>query len=97
MFEKQSGEGELVKASKLNKLIKHEMPNLDVVFLAACNSEFVGKIFRECGVKHVICVKYDRYVLDDAAIVFTKTFYHKLFDQINICEAFEAAKAYVEF
>ena len=80
MFEKLSGEGEMVKAVKLNSLIKHEMPNIDVVFLAACNSEFLGNIFRECGVKHVICVRYNRYVLDDAAILFTKTFYYKLFD-----------------
>ena len=73
------------------------MPNLDVVFVAACDSEFVGKIFLKCGAKHVICVKKDRYVLDEAAIVFTQMFYEKMISGSNICDAFLMAKAVVEF
>ena len=73
------------------------MPNLDVVFLAACDSEFVGKIFLKCGAKHVICVKKKREVLDDAAIDFTSTFYGKIVNGMAICEAFNAAKRDVEF
>ena len=71
LFESPSGEGELVSSKKLKELISQVMPNLDVVFVAACDSEFVGKIFLKCGAKHVICVKKDHYVLDEAAIVFT--------------------------
>ena len=48
------------------------MPRLDVVFVAACDSEFVGKIFLKCGARHVICVKTNEYVLDDATIDFTR-------------------------
>ena len=64
--------------------------------MAACNSEFVGKIFLKCGARHVICVKTDSYVLDDATIQFTEQFYTKIINGTEICEAFESAKAVVE-
>ena len=69
------GEGDLVGSKKLNELIEKTSGSLDVVFVAACDSEFVGKIFLRCGAKHVICVKKDRFVLDQAAIAFTEMFY----------------------
>ena len=97
LFENKSGEGDLVKSSKLETFIKRKIPSLDLVFLAACNSEFIGNIFKSCGAKHVVCVKSDRYVLDEAAIAFTKTFYQKLINQTTICQAFEYAKSFVEF
>ena len=59
--------------------MKEEEHKLDLVFVAACNSEDIGRIFQSFGVKHVICVKKQRFVLDEAAIDFTKTFYIKLF------------------
>ena len=73
------------------------MPRLDVVFVAACDSEFVGKIFLKCGARHVICVKTNEYVLDDATIDFTKQFYTKILNGDEICNAFESAKATVEY
>ena len=57
LFETQTGEGELVCLQELQKLIRRTMPRLDVVFVAACDSELVGKIFLKCGARHVICVK----------------------------------------
>ena len=97
LFEKENGEGELVNSQQLNRIISQAMPTLDVVFLAACDSEFVGKIFLKCGARHVICVKKKREVLDDAAIDFTTTFYGKMLNGMNVCEAFSAAKRDVEF
>ena|ERR1719438_95524 len=64
LLEKETGEGELVSEKELNKLISSTMPNLDLVFVAACQSEFVGKIFQKCGARHVICVQQDKEVLD---------------------------------
>ena len=75
LFETMNGEGELVSARQLRILVKEALPDLDVVFVAACRSEFVGEIFLRCGARHVICVKKDRSVLDAAAIAFTKYFY----------------------
>ena len=82
LFENEKGEGDLVHQKDLNKLIKSIMPALDVVFVAACQSEFVGEIFQKCGAKHVICVKQKEHVLDEAAIYFTKRFYTQILNQV---------------
>ena len=76
IFEKENGEGQLVDAASLNKLIKKALPKLDVIFLAACNSEFAGKVFLKCDAEHVICIQKDKEVLDSAALLFTESFYH---------------------
>ena len=97
LFERENGEGELVSFDDLNRIIKKAMPKLEVVFFAACNSEIIGKLFQKCGAQHVICIQKKREVLDEAAIDFTKTFYDRLIRGMTICEAFDAAKADVEF
>ena len=98
LFETALGEGNLVSSKKLNQLIEKTNGALDVVFVAACDSEFVGKIFLRCGAKHVICVKKDRFVLDKAAIAFTEMFYAQIIQKgLSICEAFAHAKAVVEY
>ena len=66
-----------------------------MIFVAACDSEFIGRIFQRCGAKHVVCVKQQRFVLDEAAIQFTRTFYKHIFQGTPICTAFEAAKSAV--
>ena len=78
----------------LSRLVTSKMDKdpLDVVFVAACQSEFVGKIFQKCGARHVICVKQDKHVLDEAAIKFTKNFYDHIFNEVEVCEAFNKAK-----
>ena len=55
------------------------MPELDLVFVAACKSDFMGRIFQKTGAKHVICVKKTKEILDEAAIAFTKSFYYHIF------------------
>jgi len=70
---------------------------LQFVFVASCHSEEVGKIFKEAGIPHVICINKKETVLDKAAIEFSKFFYDELFDSYkNICEAYRYAKAKVE-
>lgn len=97
LFEDQNGDGELVSAQELREFMQQANTELEVVFVAACDSQGIGHIFQRCGAKHVVCVEQDRYVLDEAAIYFTKTFYSLLFKGENICEAFEAAKRAVKF
>ena len=96
VFEKDNGEGDLVDAFLLNKLISNARPKLDVIFLAACNSEFAGKVFLKADAEHVICIEKDKEVLDDAAILFTENFYRALFKGQSVCEAFDDAKISVE-
>ena len=69
---------------------------MDVIFLAACNSEFAGKVFLKCDAEHVICIQKNREVLDSAAILFTETFYKHIFKGESVCESFDIAKAGVE-
>jgi hypothetical protein len=45
LFEDESGFGQLVSEESLRKLILRNLPNIGVVVVAACHSEFVGKIF----------------------------------------------------
>ena len=75
LLEDDNGMGKLVSEKILNSLITKMMPDLELVFVAACQSEFVGGIFSKCGASHVVCVKQSKHVLDEAAIHFTKCFY----------------------
>ena len=48
--------------------------------------------------KHVICVKKEKEIYDDAAVLFTKGFYYNLFSMNEtICSAFKKAKSHVCF
>ena len=85
LFEKDNGEGNLIDSLRLNSIIRKSIPNLDVIFLAACNSEFAGRIFLKCGAKHVICIKKDKEVLDKAAIDFTDKFYSYVISGDSVC------------
>ena len=49
------------------------------VFLASCYSEFVGRVFLEAGVEHVICIDKRYEVSDDTIAKFVRAFYHGLF------------------
>lgn len=79
LFENDQGTGELFSAVELKQLLDKIDHEIELVVVAACQSEMVGKIFRKCGVRHVICVESKRKVLDEAAIKFTERFYEKLF------------------
>ena len=56
VFETENGDGVLMNSTEINRMIKKSLPNLDVVILAVCDSDFAGKIFLKCTAKHVICI-----------------------------------------
>ena len=45
LFENAQGDGELVSAQQLKELMKKAKRELDVVFVAACDSQDIGRIF----------------------------------------------------
>ena len=45
LFEGEEGDGRLLSATKIQSLVKQIVPDLDLVFVAACHSQLVGKIF----------------------------------------------------
>lgn len=55
LFETENGDGKLISQRELNKILRQATTKISVVFVAACMSEFVGEIFRQCDVPHVIC------------------------------------------
>ena len=95
VFETDDGDGLLMNSNEINKMIKKSLPNLDVVILAVCDSDFAGKIFLKCTAKHVICITKDSYVLDEVAIQFSSYFYQFIFEVKSVCESFKKAKAAV--
>jgi len=60
--------------------------------IAACHSEYAGKILLECGILNVVCINSLSQLLDDAANIFAKQFYKFLSSGHSINKAFEFAK-----
>ena len=46
LFETENGSGHLISQGELNKILKQAMTKIKLVFVAACMSDFVGKIFQ---------------------------------------------------
>jgi hypothetical protein len=65
-----------------------------VAVVLSCHSEKVGQIFRKAGIKHVICIKRDCKIQDEACLTFARTFYSYLLNGNwnKICEAYIAGK-----
>ena len=78
-------------------MVSASCEKLDFVFMAACHSEFAARIFLEAGAHHVIGVKHEDRISDEAVITFTQTFYSKLWkERSKICTCFETAKLAVD-
>ena len=43
----------------------------------------------------MICIENEKYVMDESAIKFTKTFYSTIFAGHSVCESFERARSSV--
>jgi len=54
------------------------LDNPKIVFINACHSEGVGKVFKRAGVKFVICVKQNEMIDDVVAKEFSTQFYRNL-------------------
>ena len=78
--------------NQLKDLVKEAEDSLKFVFLASCHSEAFGKIFRNVGISHVICIDEKLEMLDDAAIEFAKDFYKRVFIGTPVCKAFQETK-----
>ena len=56
LFENQYGSGQLVSAKEIRMLMENSPQPIDVIFVAARDSEEIGKTFLKCGVSHVVCI-----------------------------------------
>jgi len=64
--------------------------------VSACHSEKAGQAFVQAGVPHVIAIKQNNAVHDQAAHNFTETFYEWLFSGNSVNTAYKAALNAVE-
>lgn len=92
LLETLQGDSKLVSKNKLQRLINAAQCKLEFVVVATCHSEFVGRIFLEAGAKHVVCIRKQDEVADEAVLHFTNAFYSAVFSQKeSICKAFQYA------
>ena len=64
-----------------------------LVFVAACDSELVGRAFAAAGVRHVVAVEMDKAVVDTHATSCIGSFYYNLFHGKSVRHAFDMATA----
>jgi len=67
--------------------------NTQLVFVNACHSEEVAKVFMEAGVPCVVAVHSELKIEDTIAQKFSESFYWQLFEGKTIEDAFRHAKA----
>ena len=78
--EKEVGLQDQLTELCLENILDGSQPNsLKLVFVSACHSESIGRIFEKKGVPIVIAVNALSMVLDDVCVYFAQIFYSKLF------------------
>lgn len=85
-------EGVLDKINENDIKSKLKNNNIELVFVNACYSEALGKIFYESGVEHVICIHIMTKISDQAAKDFSFHFYRHLMNGETIETSFEKSK-----
>jgi hypothetical protein len=97
LFENAKGESVNVTGDMLTELLKEGVDSLKLVFVASCHSESMGKVFAEAGASHVICIRDEYQILDEACQEFVKLFYLTCINsKTSICESFYFAKKQLE-
>ena len=65
---------------------------LELVIVAACQSEFVADIFIKKGAKYCTYVDKSAEVLDEVSIDFTQNLYEEVLKGTSVPKAFEIAR-----
>ncbi len=93
LFEDASGTAKEISKHHIQSILQKYKHVPELVFVSACYSGYLGQIFLDLGVNHVICVKLLSTVVDEVAAEFARAFYTTLFsDCTTICDAFKVAK-----
>ena len=92
-FEGENGELLEFYSENLRSIIeKIEISSVKLVFVNACHSEEVAKVFLQAGVPCVIAIQSELRIADSVAQKFSQHFYNHIFDGMAIKTAFELAK-----
>lgn len=78
---KENGTAHFLTERHIKEFLEDSKCLLDFVFVASCHSEKAGKTFHRAGAKHVICIREDEKISDEAQIEFSIKFYEIIFSQ----------------
>lgn len=95
-FENNEGELDPFYASDLKEIMDQLRPEIQVVFVNACHSEQVARVFADAGVPCVIAVQSQLQIADIVARNFAQKFYRYLFDGETIGQAFYNSKLSIQ-
>ena len=98
LFEDSKWWGVLLSEKNLKSILERWRTDIKLVVVLSCHSEFIGNIFYNAGIPHVVWIQEKEKISDAASIIFASAFYKLLFggNSCNICQAFEGAKAAVK-
>jgi CHAT domain-containing protein len=96
VFENDCGELDKCYSDTIEKLLSKTNCDIKIVFVNACHSEEVGKIFLEAGIPCVIAVQSELKIEDGVAQKFSENFYRSIFGGETIKKAFEQATTQVQ-
>ena len=68
----------------------------ELVFVNCCYSEKIGRAFFDLGVNYVVMINSADPISDEAAQIFSETFYSNIFKGESVVEAFNTAQTKVE-
>eukprot|EP00347_Sterkiella_histriomuscorum_P010299 403376838 len=99
LFEQKNGSSINMYEENLKQILQDTYQNhkLKFVVVASCYSYCCGQIFAKSGIEHVICVDKSKAILDESAILFSRTFYTTVYSSdVSICKAFQSACKVIE-
>jgi len=97
LLEDENGMSDYLFEKDLKAMVEIMDVKFEVVFIASWHSEFAGKIFSNAGARHVIWIKGEEKISDEAALKFTEVFYDMMFvKQYSVCQSYEIAKSEVK-
>ena len=91
-FEAENGELNEFYSDDFAGILENVELKIKLVFVNACHSEGVAKVFVDAGVPCVIAIQSELKIADRVAQKFSTHFYDQLFNGKSIKEAFELAK-----
>jgi hypothetical protein len=96
LFEDEVGMAQEVGITKIKKFLETLKSPIKFIFVASCHSKGIGEVFLRAGAHHVVCVRREESILDDACLTFVRTFYRScIMEEKTICESYENAKRQV--
>ena len=91
-FENEEGQLDPIYQSDLQAIPEILRKKVQLVFVNACHSEQVARVFEAAGVPCVIAVQSQLQIADHTARKFAQEFYSYLFDGFTLGEAFDNAQ-----